>query len=749
MRRVMWFSIGFAAACVVGVYLFSGHWLLLSALLCLLFGGVLLFWKPTLTKIVGWILLGSAIAFGWLVCYDHMYLADAKTLDGQTVDLSVTIADHSYDTAYGIISDGQVTLNEKPYQVRIYLDKMQPLAPGDRVEGRFLLRYTADGGKQEATYHQGKGIFLLAYSKNEPVVTRSTQTPVRFFASDLRKGIIAVLDAVFPEDTLGFARALLLGDSSLLTYEIDTAFQVSGIRHVIAVSGLHVSILFALVYLLCWKRRILTALLGLPALLLFAAVAGFTPSITRACIMQGLMILALLLNKEYDPPTALGFAVLVMLICNPLTITSVSFQLSVGCMVGIFLFSGRISGYLLNEKRLGSAKGKSAKARLTRWFVGSVSVTLSAMAVTTPLCAWYFGSVSLIGIVTNLLTLWVISFIFYGIMAACIFGAIWLPAGKTIALCIAWPIRYVLIAAKTLSSLPFAAVYTSSIYIVYWLIVSYVLLAVFLWSKEKRPLLFGCCVIVTLLLSITASWAEPLMDNYRMTVLNVGQGQCILLQSGNKRYLIDCGGDNDAVAADAAAELLLSQGVHTLDGLILTHYDGDHVGGVVGLLSRVSAKKLYLPDIEDDGEVRSTLTAAYGDTISWIRSNTVIDANQAKIYLFPGKEREAGNENGICVLFQAENCDILITGDRNSAGERLLLEQAEISELEILVAGHHGSKSSTSLALLEATSPETAVISVGADNRYGHPTQEVLNRLKLFGCQVWRTDLDGTILFRG
>ena len=99
------------------------------------------------------------------------------------------------------------------------------------------------------------------------------------------------------------------------------------------------SILFSLVYTLAGKRRALTAIIGLPVLLLFAAVAGFTPSVVRACIMQALMIFALLLNQEYDPPTALSFAVLTMLACNPLAITSVSLQLSAGCMVGIFLFA--------------------------------------------------------------------------------------------------------------------------------------------------------------------------------------------------------------------------------------------------------------------------------------------------------------------------------------------------------------------------------------------------------------------------
>jgi competence protein ComEC len=107
-----------------------------------------------------------------------------------------------------------------------------------------------------------------------------------------------------------------------------------------------------------------------------------------------------------------------------------------------------------------------------------------------------------------------------------------------------------------------------------------------------------------------------------------------------------------------------------------------------------------------------------------------------------------GNESGICVLFQTENCDILITGDRGELGEMLLLQQRSLPELEVLVAGHHGSAGSTSERLLAHTNPETVVISVGENNSYGHPAEAMLERLKVTGCEIFRTDLDGTILYR-
>ena len=317
--------------------------------------------------------------------------------------------------------------------------------------------------------------------------------------------ITKILDSAFPDDTRGFARALLIGDSSELSFEVDNAFKVSGIRHIIAVSGLHISILFSLVYLIAGKRRFLTALIGIPVLVLFAAIAGFTPSVVRACIMHSLMILALLLNKEYDPPTALSFVVLIILLINPFAVTSVSLQLSVSCIVGIFYFSPKISRYLLDDKRFGPAKGNDIKARVIRWFIGSVSTSAGASITTIPLCAYYFGMFSVVGILTNLLTLWVVGFIFCGIIIAGVTYILWPILGQFVASAVSLAIRYVILIAEYLSKIPFAAIYTCSIYTIFWLVFAYVLLAYFVISKSKRPLAFISCIIASLVITIFAS----------------------------------------------------------------------------------------------------------------------------------------------------------------------------------------------------------------------------------------------------
>lgn len=748
MRKLMWFSVGFAAACFAGVYWLPQETVLIAAaaaLVCMLACfGFRYRWHTTVIMAV--VLLGATIGFTWQRGYDYFYLRDARRHDGDTITATIEAADYSFDSGYGTAADGIIKLESRDYRVRFYINENAFLRPGDRVTGSFHLRLSVAGGIQEETYHQGQGIFLLAYPRGDSKITYAPHGSSKFFAAELRREITDIVNSVFPEDTMAFARALLLGDTSELTYEEDTAFKVSGIRHVVAVSGLHISILFSMAYNLVGKRRVLTALIGIPVLVLFAAVAGFTPSIVRACTMQTLMILAMLFHKEYDPPTALGFSVFVMLAVNPWTVTSVSFQLSVGCMVGIFLFSERLRTLLLGKALKEGKKNKTLKHRLKRYTASSASVTLSAMLITTPLSAYYFGTVSLIGIVTNLISLWVVTFAFCGIAAACAAGALWLPLGQGLAWLAAWPIRYILWISKVMASIPNAAVYTCSIYIVVWLVFCYVLLAFFVLCKYRYPKVLSCCMIFGLLLSLFASWLEPRLDSYRITVLDVGQGQCILLQSGDRHYLVDCGGEN---AADIAAQRLLSQGVDSIDGLFLTHYDADHAGDAANFLSRVDCAMLYLPDTEPDNAIRMQLFSDYANKISWIDENTSFGTNGVRISLFSSQNQSESNESGMCILFQMNNCDILITGDWSAATEQKLVSEHALPKLEVLVAGHHGSNTSTSFELLSETMPHTAIISVGEDNAHGHPSREVLDRLGMFVCQILRTDIDGTVIIKG
>ena len=748
MRKLVWFTIGFGMAIGLGAYFLRPDIYFYVSGICALVLAILLSFMLRFPKVrvAAMVAFGLVAGFVWQSIFDANYLSVARMLDEQTLQLTLTAKDRSELTKYGAATECFVDLNGKRYNLIAYHEDETLLSPGDTLSGNFLLRCTLPGCGSDSDYSRSKGVFLTARAKGD--VSVSTQeTPWYLYPVLWRITVTDRIQQLFPADTAGFAKALLLGDTTDIDYSTDTAFKLSGIRHVIAVSGLHVSILFSLVYFFSARKKWLTATLGLPALLLFTAMAGFSPSISRACIMHGLMVLAMLFDKEYDPPSALAFAVLAMLVANPWTVTNVGFQLSVACIIGIFLFAEPIKNWLLDRHRLGKLGGW--KGRIGKWFAVSVSVSLSANVFTTALSAIYFETVSIVGVLTNLMTLWIITFLFCGILLALVTSVLIYPIAVGVAWVVSWGIRYVLWMAQTMAAFPLSAVYTASIYIVCWLIFCYLLLTVYLLFKGKRPILLGCCAAIGLCVALLASWMEPLSDDYRMTVLDVGQGQCILLQSEGKNFLVDCGGDSDAAAADKAAALLLSQGIRQLDGLIITHFDADHADGAILLLQRIDTKILFLPNSVDEEEKATVLLRAVDGDVLCIDRDVKIAFGEAIITLIPSESAETDNESGLCVLFRRQNCDILITGDRSARGERELIEHIALPQLEVLVVGHHGSKYSTCRELLIKTQPQYAFISVGEDNDYGHPSKEVLDRLAQYGCTVLRTDLHGNITYRG
>ena len=736
MRKLLWFTVGFGAACAYCAYTWTCDGLVLPAICFLAIFGTMLLVGKSLQKlyVLAAVSLGIALGCFWFQSYHHLFLSSVEKLDGTTAYVTLQCTDYGSETEQGMSAEGYINVDGKPCRARLYINAKVQLEPGDILTGEFRLRKTTDRDQGKVNDLQGKGIFLLGYQETEAQLLKSAQKPLWAYPAMFRLNLTKIIGAYFSGEYKAFATALLLGNRSAMTYEMITALQISGIMHIVAVSGLHVTILFTLINLLCLKRRWLVALIGLPALLLFAAITGFTPSVVRACIMQALMIVATLFDREYDGPTELAFASLLMMVINPLVITSVSFQLSVGCVVGMLLFRRRIYDWLCAKLH---CEKRNFLAGPKRFLASSVSVTLSAISLTTPLSAYYFGAVSLVGVLTNVMVLWAVGFIFYGIIAVCILSLAAPGIAAAVALAVSVLTRYVLLIAQTLAAFPFAAVYTRSIYILVWLVFVYILLALYLFGHRKRPGLTVGCMIFSLVVCIFAGRLEPKLDQCRMTVLDVGQGQCILLQSDDRTYVVDCGGSYDTDAADAAVETLLSQGIRRIDGLILTHYDRDHAGGVPYLRERIPVAEIFAPPNMaltefDVSAVQEETRIFYGDTV---------------ITVFPAMVPDHDDEGSLAVLFRSGTCDILITGDRSGFGERLLMKQTQLPDLDILVAGHHGSGNSTCEELLAATMPEIVAISVGT-NSYGHPSGETLSRLQQFGCRIYRTDEDGTIIFR-
>lgn len=210
---------------------------------------------------------------------------------------------------------------------------------------------------------------------------------------------------------------------------------------------------------------------------------------------------------------------------------------------------------------------------------------------------------------------------------------------------------------------------------------------------------------------------------------------------------MDCGGSGAEDPGDVAADYLQSLGRSQLDLLILTHYHSDHAGGVPQLFSRVKVKHILMPDVEPSSPLRLEilkLAKEYGCDVTLLSKDVTTDFGAASLTIFAPLGDGGANEEGLSLICTSGEFDALITGDMNAMVERMLVKYKSLPDIELLLVGHHGSRNSTSEELLLATTPEQAIISCGY-NTYGHPNEEILERLGAAGCELYRTDQMGSI----
>lgn len=745
MRRLAFASLSFCAAVFAAQYLLPRQlWLPAGALLALAGFAAGLGLRGQRRLVLLLVFGGLALGFGWSWGYDAVFYEPARALDGRTERLEAVVTDWPRRTDYGWSVPVRVRLAGKPdVSALLYApDEAEGLRPGDglSVIAACRLAERTKGG-EEITWYTARGIFLLGTVYGELKAQPAGAVPPRYWPQAAARAMKESLAAHAPADTVPFLTALITGDLTDMDPDLYSALRRAGLVHVVVVSGMHVSFVAGLFRLLPFRRRRLSAVGGIVSALLFAAVAGATPSVVRAAFQCVCLQLAPLLGREEDAPTSLSAVLALLLLQNPMAAASVGLQLSFGAVAGIYLLSPRMQRLFTVPLR-----GKrSLPARVLRTGAGILAATLGAVAFTTPLTAWYFGTVSLVAPLSNLLAYFAVTLAFVLGLFAALAGLILPPLGAALALGAALPARYLLVLASLMGRIPFASITLASAYYAFWLLFVYgaVLLTLLGRGGRVRPqMLAGACGVL-LVAAVTFTRLTVLSGSLIITVLDVGQGQSVLLYSKGSAVLVDCGGSGSA--GDAAADWLQNLGESRLDLLVLTHFHADHANGVAALMDRLEVEAVAMPEPEDElGLEIVRLAGQEGAQITCIGDQTELALGEARLLLYPPLGGAGENEQGLTILCTVGDFDVLITGDMDAATEARLLRGYALPDIELLVVGHHGSRYSNSEALLDAVTPEVAVISVGR-NSYGHPAEDTLERLEQRGIAVYRTDLSGAV----
>lgn len=752
MRVLAIVCFSFSAAIFAAAFLLPFPFLFPFAFVLLLFGILVVLTRRKWLRPLALFLIAAACGLAWFAAHDFFTVVRARELHGTMQIIHATVLDYPLESSHycrvtvSAELEGGRTLDALVYDGTMTLAAARP---GDRVcfEAKISsadMRY----GKAYDAY-LARDIYLRLNTRSEAEwehwADRWSKLPVR-----IQHALIERIHAAFPDDSTAFMKSLMLGDKSDLYRDEELYYALSraGNMHALAVSGLHIAFLVGVIQLLFGKSPF-GSILCIALVWCFVLVTGASPSSVRAAIMQSLLLLAPVLRRENDPPTTIAFALALILLQNPRAAASVSLQLSFAAMAGILCFGRRLYGMLIDPIPKGPAR------KLLAVPISAAASSLAVLPFTVPLMALHFGYISLLAPISSLLCCVAISLCFCGGYLSCLLSLLSFPLGAALAWLTAWLARYIAWISGLIKDIPYAVLYTNLPWCGVWLLCVYLLFILFRFLPLKRGaklLVPAAAAIFSMLLLLNATRLHYQKADGWFTALDVGQGQCLCAMAGDQTVLIDCGSQSSLDnVGELAGRYLISRGRERVDALILTHTDTDHVNGVSVLMEMLPIERIvvpigakeengYLPHIREKAEQK-------GIELLTLDTDSEMRFDGMTIDLYAPMNKGELKDAGLFAALHFGSYDVLITGDASAQLERRFLKHAEPADFELLVVGHHGSKNSSCLELLESCGADTAVISVGY-NTYGHPTQETLERLADCGYNVYRTDEDEDIEIR-
>lgn len=606
-------------------------------------------------------------------------------------------------------------------------------------------------------------------SADTVVITDSHYSIFRQSLYQIKNKFTNVYRQILPPGNAGILSAMILGETSLLDADLKELFRQSGISHILAISGLHISILGLTLYRLLRHMElsnVISSEISIFIIFSYGVLTNFSVSTNRAVVMMIILMSAGLIGRTYDLLSAAALSALIILIQSPLQIKNAGFLLSFGAIMGIAVMNPVISKLI------------SINNKLLKELISGISIQL----VTLPVILFFFYEIPVYSVFINLIILPTSSIIILLAILAGITGCIWLPAGTFLIGAVHYLLNFYEWVCHLGEKLPYRTFLVGrpdigAIAAYYSILIILVIL-----HKKLNPraaiILFSCLLIL---------FFKAKNVTLNITFMDVGQGDGIFMMTPKGTTFFIDGGSTDVskVGKYRIEPYLKINGIGGLDYAVVTHMDSDHISGLKEMMEEmkpVNEKKnnryngtilihnLILPDISDKDEAfmdMVNLALSRGINILYISKGDTIKDGDVKITcLHPKLNYTFTSRNAystvLCVNYKS--FDLLLTGDLEQDGEKMLVnllkdqpdihkntgngkkEHIEVtSDYDVLKVAHHGSKNSTYEDFLRIIKPEYSIISCGRDNSYGHPDPELIQRLKNIGSNIKITCESGAV----
>ena len=596
-------------------------------------------------------------------------------------------------------------------------------------------------------YLESKNIFATSSTKaaNIKILSKDNLSHFERLSIKTRTKISIVLDKSLSKDNSNIIKSIILGDDSFLSEDYINSFRKLGLSHILAVSGLHIGIIFAfLIHILDLLKvhRKISMIIAMAIIWIYACLIGLPASVIRASIMFSFLTIGKLSYKRYDSLNILSFAGLILLIFRPSWIFSVGFQLSFIATFTILIFLPYIN-------RIINIKNKKIKTALT--------VLLTAQIGVLPISIYYFNEFQTLSLLSNLivapiLTIGIIlgfliilaSFISIKIsMIIGFIGNIVLNLSNTITnILVKWTSLNIWIKSPSFIEIVF-----------YYLAVFILLRIIDIRKIEKR--LQNCLYINFLIAIIISLFTQLNQEKITLEFIDVGQGDACLVRLRDKNILIDTGGNifgNFDIGENILLPYLRKTGVKTLDAVFLSHFHADHVKGLIPLFGNINIKNIFIgyESLENplyEEIIESSKERNINVNLITINNKLKLDRTSSIEVLHPPKDirrYDGENDKSLVFILNIYNRKVLFTGDIEEKSEDYIVNNNDKRKVDIIKVPHHGSKTSSKQELIEHFNPRVAIIQLGKNN-FGHPSEDVLKRYSDNKTKVLRNDISGLI----